>query len=42
MAGKTSSNQTWSGAPLVAHASRYASTFARERFEIGPSEALIR
>jgi hypothetical protein len=37
-----SSNHTWSGAPLLAHASRYASTFARDRFEIGPSEALIR
>jgi hypothetical protein len=37
-----SSNQTGSGAPLVAHASMYASRYRRERVETGPSDALIR
>jgi len=40
--GKMSSNQTWSGAPFAAHASRYSSRYLRERFEMGPSDALIR
>src|SRR6187431_2467640 len=40
--GKMSSNHTWSGAPLVAHASRYASRYRRERSDTGPSDALIR
>src|SRR4029450_3550795 len=40
--GKMSSNHTWSGAPLVAHASRYTSRYRRERSETGPRDALIR
>ena len=40
--GKMSSNQTWSGAPFVSHASMYSSRNARERRETGPSDALIR
>src|SRR6185436_3843168 len=40
--GKMSSNHTWSGAPLVAHASRYPSRYRRDRSDTGPRDALIR